>query len=155
MVEIFMTYFLKYRRLFSWSVTTFCALIILENVIRSVLFPGWVVKNGSLHLASEIILAVSIGWLVIWMISIFKIPSSLKWLVSIVVMLVLAVSSCLTVYPIDTKTEPYDKTVLSRFTKGQKLIVREYQNAKTNGKIEDTVLVQDVFVFRKIFKRDD
>jgi hypothetical protein len=54
--------------------------------------------------------------------------------------------------PIDTLTEPIDVATLSTYPDGRKVIIREFTNAKTNGVIRDTVLVKDMFIFRRIYK---
>lgn len=55
--------------------------------------------------------------------------------------------------PFDTTTEPTDMKMLRSYSDRKKLIIREYQNAKTNAIIHDTVLVKDIFIFRQLLKK--
>ena len=56
------------------------------------------------------------------------------------------------IYPIDTTTQPEDRALLKTDNEGRKWVVRGYQNAKTGHEIQDTVLVKDKLVFRRIYK---
>ncbi len=55
--------------------------------------------------------------------------------------------------PMDTTTQPKDIAILQKVDKRQKVVVREYKNMKTNNIIRDTLLVKDVFLFRKKIKQ--
>lgn len=54
--------------------------------------------------------------------------------------------------PIDTTTKPIDLATIKIGTSGKKLTVRQYKNAKTNRNILDTVLVNDQYIFRRIYR---
>jgi hypothetical protein len=51
--------------------------------------------------------------------------------------------------PIDTSKYPIDKKVLAK-NENKKIIVREMNKGKSNSIINDTVQVEDIFIFRKI-----
>jgi len=63
------------------------------------------------------------------------------------------VLSCSEIYPIDTTTEPVDIKTIQTYTDGKKLVARQYENAKTNAVIKDTVLVKDIFIFRQVYDK--
>jgi len=56
--------------------------------------------------------------------------------------------------PIDTSKYPIDKKVLSE-TGNEKIVVREMNKGKSNEIINDTIIVNDIMVFRKIIKKID
>lgn len=140
----------RYFGIIGWSIVIICALIILLEILLSVFFPEWSVRNGSLYLANQIILAGAICGIIVAGIFLTNALQGIKWAIAVIAVLITLVSFYLTVYPIDTTTEPYDKSILKQFPDGSKLVAREYKNAKTNREIKDTVLVKDVFIFRKI-----
>jgi hypothetical protein len=55
--------------------------------------------------------------------------------------------------PMDTTTQPKDIAVLHKGENRHKIVVREYKNMKTNNVVRDTLLVKDVFLFRKKIKQ--
>jgi len=57
------------------------------------------------------------------------------------------------IHPTDTTTEPVDIAILQKDPDGKKRVVREYESEKTNGIYRDTVMVKDIFIFRKIYSR--
>lgn len=68
----------------------------------------------------------------------------------VLLFLIFFINSCAEIHPIDTTTQPNDVAVLKNYENGNKLVVRERINAKTNRVIRDTVLVKDDFIFREI-----
>src|SRR5688572_24673891 len=140
----------RYPGIIGWSTVIICAVIILLEILLSVFFPEWSVRNGNLHLASQIVFAGAICGIIVAGIFLTNALQGIKWAIAVIAVLITLVSSYLTVYPIDTTTEPYDKSILKQFPNGSKLVAREYKNAKTTREIRDTVLVKDFFIFRKI-----
>jgi hypothetical protein len=57
------------------------------------------------------------------------------------------------IFPIDTTTQPVDITTLQLDKNGNKLVIQEFKNVETNEIIQDTVLVKDYFIFRRIINR--
>jgi hypothetical protein len=92
--------------------------------------------------------------LIFCVILLFKIHPGLTTFIGLTLTFLLFILSWFTFHPIDTYTLPVDKSTLSIFPDGKKLIVRQYKNAKTNRQIQDTVLVKDVFIFRQQFDRN-
>ena len=129
-----------------------CILFLIAQVILSVFFSEWEVRNGNANMWWSILLWFSVCYILVYLIVISRIGTTVKWTISILVLTVCGVAGCASVHPLDTTTEPYDIEVLKEGPDGEKIVVREYKNAKTNRIIKDTIQAYDVFLFRKLVK---
>ncbi len=125
----------------------FCLILLLE-IIYGQFFPSWNFNIGSLNILNRIVTYFSFFAIILSATFTFK----TQWLtiyVGIFLFIMFMVSTLITIYPIDTHSEPYDIATLGKYADGKKLIVREYKSSKTNRVIHDTLLVKDIGVFRR------
>ncbi len=126
--------------------------ILFIEIIIGIFFPNVIFINKNLSILNGMIINIAVCGFLFCLIQLFR-PQ--KWL-SILIGLILIVFLILTLqsklHPIDTLTEPIDIATLSIIPDGKKVIVREFVNGKTNGVIHDTVLVKDIFIFRRLYK---
>ena len=83
----------------------------------------------------------------------FRVASWLTTSLGIIFLIFLVIVTISEFHPIDTTTEPVDTKTIQSFPDGKKLVVRQYENAKTNAIIKDTVLVKDLCIFRQIYDK--
>lgn len=133
--------------------TILSAIILLLEITFSSLFPHWTFKTGALIICNKLIIYLSIFGLIICSLLLFRAASWLTSSLGVIFLIFLGLLSYSEFYPIDTTTEPVDIKTVQTYTDGKKLVARQYENAKTNVIIEDTVLVEDVFIFRRIYDK--
>lgn len=126
-----------------------CLLFLTGQVLLWIVFPDWKVRNGDPNLIRGISLAVFVCYVLCYLIWNLKIWPTLKWTLACTVLMICGVSACTLVKPLDTTTEPYDIQLLGRLNNGEKIMIRQYKNAKTNRVIRDTITARDVLFFRK------
>jgi hypothetical protein len=152
-ILLLMTDTSRYFRIISKYLIILFSVTLSLAAIFSVLFSDWSLRNGDIHLSYKIILACCVCGIIVLGVSLTNFWGLIKLTISICAILMTFVFSTFFLNPIDTTTEPYDKAILERFPNGNKIVIRQYMNAKTNRKISDTVLVKDTFIFRKIFRQ--
>lgn len=130
----------------------FAVLLTIEFAFAK-FYPDWTFKTGTLVIGNKIISYLAFFGLLFCIALLFRVNAGLKIVLGILFILLLGILSCSEVYPIDTTTEPVDKMVLQTFGDGRKIVVRQYENAKTNAKIQDTILVRDIFIFRRLYEK--
>jgi len=127
------------------------AFIVLTAFVFSLFFSEWSFINGTLTISVKIITSFAFWGLLFCIIIILKANKILKIVCGILFSLLFSFSAYFTAYPFDTTTEPYDIRILRTDEDGKKLVISGYKNVKTNAEIQDTVLVQDIFVFRRLY----
>jgi hypothetical protein len=128
-------------------------IILLTEILIGQFFPHLSFVNGTLTITNKIIGYFSFSVFLFCVPLLFK---AKKWVTipwGLLLFTFLFINSCGEIYPIDTTTEPMDIATLQSDKDGNKLIVREYTNAKTDVQIRDTVLVKDIFIFRQFIER--
>lgn len=132
---------------------TLLAFLLLLFIIHGIplIFPGWHLRNGSIHLSFQVAFAMLFSGLILFGIASFKILAIAKWILSGIVVVATLLIILLKLYPLDTMTERFDKAILKKFPTGQKVMIRKYKNAKANQPHNDTVLVRDIWIYRKIY----
>lgn len=134
-------------------VTILSAIILLLEITFSSLFHHWTFKKGTLIICNKLIIYLSIFALIICSLLLFRASFWLTIFLGIIFLIFFGVLSFSEIYPIDTTTEIVDIKTIQTYTDGKKLVVRQYENAKTNAVIKDTVLVKDIFIFRQVFDK--
>ena len=134
-------------------VTILSAIILLLEITFSSMFLHWTLKKGTLIIFNKLIIYLSIFALIICSLLLFRAASWLTIPLGIIFLIFFGVLSCSEIYPIDTTTEIVDIKTIQTYTDGKKLVSRQYENAKTNAVIKDTVLVKDIFIFRQVFDK--
>jgi len=137
----------------SLRLTILSAIILLLEITFSSLFPHWTFKTGTLIICNKLIIYLSIFVLIICSLLLFRAASWLTISLGLIFLIFFGVLSCSEIYPIDTTTEPVDIKTIQTYTDGKKLVARQYENAKTNAVIKDTVLVKDIFIFRQVYDK--
>ena len=133
--------------------TILSAIILLLEITFSSLFHHWTFKKGTLIICNKLIIYLSIFALIICSLLLFRASFWLTIFLGIIFLIFFGVLSFSEIYPIDTTTEIVDIKTIQTYTDGKKLVVRQYENAKTNAVIKDTVLVKDIFIFRQVFDK--
>ena len=134
-------------------VTILSAIILLLEITFSSLFLHWTLKKETLIIFNKLIIYLSIFALIICSLLLFRAASWLTISLGITFLIFFGVLYCSEIYPIDTTTEIVDIKTIQTYTDGKKLVSRQYENAKTNAVIKDTVLVKDIFIFRQVFDK--
>ncbi|TMI61960.1 MAG: hypothetical protein E6H07_16980 [Bacteroidetes bacterium] len=142
----------KYNKISLRFAILFGIILIIEFLFAQV-FPDWTFKAGFLVITNNILSYLSFWGLVYCMILFFRPAFEIKVVCGILFTVLLGIHSCSEIYPIDTTTQPNDLKTIQTYSDGKKLVVRQYKNAKTNADIQDTVLVKDVYLFRRLYKR--
>jgi len=122
------------------------------EVIFGQFFPEWTFTKAGFVITNRIVLILSFcGFLfcLAWLLKANKYVL-VPW--GILLSLFFILTSLGEIYPIDTTTEPEDSALLKTDKEGRKWVVRTYQNAKTGHEIQDTVLVKDKLIFRRLYK---
>ena len=132
--------------------TIISGIILLTEIAIGQFLPNLTFVDSNLSIVNRIL-----GWLAfsIFILSIpilFKVRKTFTIPLGIILLLILIIISYGEIYPFDTTTQPNDISILRTYENGNKLIVREYINAKTGQIIQDTVLIKDKFIFRQIIK---
>jgi hypothetical protein len=125
-------------------------LILLASYLFKTYCPGWTFSSGRVVLASQVIVYFSFFGFILSCVRLLSSSGCLLGTLGIVFFFFFSVGSCLAIFPIDTTTQPMNKAILGQNPDGTTRVLRAYKNAKTNQRIEDTAVVRDVFVFRKI-----
>jgi hypothetical protein len=133
--------------------TTIFGIILLTEIAIGQFFPKLTFINGNLTIANRIFSYLTFSIFILSIAILFKANKMLTIPLGILLFLIFIIISYSEIYPIDTTTQPVDISILKTFDNGNKLIVREYKNAKTNQIIQDTVLVKDTFIFRQIIEK--
>ena len=133
-------------------ITIILGVILLTEILTGVFFPNLTFINGNITIANRIVGYFSFSGFILSILILCKANKILTILLGIILFFFFFINSCAEIYPIDTTTEPEDVSVLQTFENGNKMIAREYKNAKTNQIIKDTVLVKDKFIFRQIIE---
>jgi len=129
----------------------FTIVIILET-LHYQFFHYWTFAKGEYVIAYRLIQLFSEAGLLFCLPTLFKARKLIMIPWGILLSLFFIISAYGEIHPIDTTTEPKDIEVKQTFSDGKKLVVREYENAKTGSGIHDTVLVMDWLIFRRIYK---
>ena len=143
----------KYNKKVLLLTILFAVILIIEFLFQKI-FPGWSFKTGPLIVGNKILSYISFLGLIYCLILFFKPVFEIKVVIGILFTLLLGVLSCTEIYPIDTTTQPVDVETIQVYPNGKKLVVRQYKNAKTNREIQDTVLIKDVFLFRRQYQQN-
>ena len=114
-------------------------------------FPQWTFITGALVIANRILTQLSLAGLLFSLILFLKPSKNVKLVLGSLFVLFFGLLTLGELFPIDTTTEPVDISTIQIDSQGKKTIARQYINAKTNSKITDTVLVKDIFIFRKLY----
>ena len=126
-------------------------IILLIEFLFHQLFPDWEFINGVLTISNKLLLYYSILTMLFCLARFFKVNKVLTSIMGSLFFIYLILVTITEIYPMDTTTEPVDIKTLRIENDKRKLIVRQYENAKTNRIIHDTVLVKDIFIFRRIY----
>lgn len=132
--------------------TLLFAVILLIEFLASTFYKGWTFNKGSFVIANKIILYLSFFGLIFFIAFTFRPKSVGTIALGIITLLLFSILAFFEINPIDTTTEPVDIKTIATQPDGKKVVLRQYKNSKTNAEIIDTVLVNDVFLFRRIFK---
>jgi hypothetical protein len=132
--------------------TKMFSLVLLGGFFFEQFYPNWSLRTASLISSYRISSFFSFFGLIYCLTLLFRPASWLKSSMIVVFSLLFGMLSCSEIFPFDTTTHPVDIQTLKTFDSGKKLVVRKYENAKTGWIIQDTVLVKDVFIFRRIYK---
>jgi hypothetical protein len=124
----------------------------LIEFLFSTFYPSWTFTKGSFVIANKIFSYLSFFGLIFFGVFTFKPKSVGTIALGLIFLFLFAILTFFEINPIDTTTEPVDIKTITTQTDGKKLIVRQYKKAKTNAEIIDTVLVEDNYIFRRIFK---
>jgi hypothetical protein len=142
----------KYNKASLYLAILFGFILIIEFLF-ALGFPDWTFKTGFLVIANNILSYLSFWGLVYCTILFFRPAFETQVVCGILFTVLFGIHSCSEIYPIDTITQPNDLKTIQTYNDGKKLVVRQYKNAKTNVEIQDTVLVRDVFLFRRFYVR--
>ena len=132
--------------------TIACGCISLSELLLAYAFPKVTFVTGGLAIANSIASYFAFSFFAVGLLLLFKVNRFVTAPVIVTLLFLCLLHAYFQIHPIDTTTEPVDKALLRTDEKGNKLVAREYKNAKTNGVIQDTVLVKDFFIFRQIIK---
>jgi hypothetical protein len=124
--------------------------VLLTEILIGQLFPRLTFVYGALTITNRIIGYFSFCGILFCLLLLFKVGKDLRAILGIFIFSFFFINSCSEIFPIDTTTEPVDIATLNTDKNGNKLIIREYKNVKTNEEIRDTVLVKDFFIFREL-----
>jgi hypothetical protein len=124
--------------------------VLLAEILIGQLFPTLTFMYGALTITNRIIAYFSFCGILFCLLLLFRVDKDLRLILGILIFSFFFINSCSEIFPIDTTTEPVDIAILNTEGNGNKLIVRQYENVKTNEKIRDTVLVKDFFIFREL-----
>lgn len=113
-------------------------------------FPSLTFVNGNLTITNRIVGYFAFSGFILSIAMLFNASKMLTVPSGILLFLIFFVNSCGEIYPNDTTTQPRDVSILKTYENGNKLIVRECVNAKTNNIIQDTILAKDYLIFRQI-----
>src|SRR5688572_23282961 len=127
--------------------TVFFGLILLLQFIFEQNSPRIHFVKGSYTITYRIVGFLAFSTFLMGLVLLLTSNRTVKIVSGCFLFLILFINSCGEIYPIDTTTKPEDKAVLWTGTNGEKLIAREYKNAKTNRLIRDTVRVRDKWIF--------
>lgn len=136
-------------RIVKW-ITIFFSFVLLVELFISIAFPQLTFSYGSLITFNNVLTQSSVLGLIVCL-AIMRTKNK-KVIIGLAVLftIFIAFDAYMEVKPIDTTTHPTDIKILNYDDRGNKLVVRDYLNTKTNHKIRDTVLVKDYFIFRLI-----
>lgn len=142
---------MKLRRRRTLMVTTILGIILFTEVlVGQILFPNLTFINGNWTITNRIVGYLTFSGFIFLFVTLFNSSKMLLIPLGIILFIIFFVNSCAEIYPLDTTTQPKDIAVIQRGEDRRKLIVRERMNVKTNTIINDTVWVQDNFIFRQI-----
>jgi len=116
-------------------------------------FPEWTFVNNGWVIACNIIGYFAFGTFVLSICLFFNAGKIIAIPLGLLLFLICFIESCSELFPIDTVTHPVDVATLRTDQHGNKLIIQQKRNAKTNYIIQDTVWVKDYFIFRKIIQK--
>jgi uncharacterized membrane protein YeiB len=142
---------MKINKLGIWM-TIICTSILIIQFIFKTYFNSWTFNKSYFVIANRILGNFAFFGFFCFLLYTFKPKSALTILIGIISLLIFMLLVLFKINPIDTTTQPVDFAIIKRFPNETKLISRQYENAKTTQKIIDTVLVKDIFIFRKILK---
>jgi hypothetical protein len=125
--------------------------ILLIEFLFSFVFPGWSLREGALIKTNNILAYFAFFGFLFCIVSLFKMFPPVLVIMGTTSAVLFCFLSCTELFPIDTTTDPVDVKTLWSSGDNRKLVVREYQNAKTNATIRDTVLVKDILIFRHVY----
>lgn len=127
------------------------ASIVLLEMLRGQFLPKWTFNVSSLIILEKTVTIFSVYGLIFCCVLFFKPSKTMTLGLSIILLLLFALTLNLSINPIDTTTQPVDIKIHRQIDNGRKLVIRKYKNAKTNASLQDTVLVYDVGVFRHVY----
>ncbi|HEU4472703.1 MAG TPA: hypothetical protein VFR58_16525 [Flavisolibacter sp.] len=127
--------------------------ILLGEFIFAEFYPSWNFISPVLININRVITIFAFFLLLFFFLLVFRAGLVANIIFGSILLFFFAVCACFTLNPIDTHTLPVDESTLFVYPDGKKVVVRSYQNAKTNGLIRDTVLVKEVYVFRQVIRR--
>lgn len=134
-----------------WLSIAFSVFLIIEFVTIYTL-PNLTFQNGFLVTINKLLTYFSIFGLILCAMSLFKVGEFLRYSFGVIFLILLGAIAYLEFNPIDTTTQSVDVKILESYNDGSKLIVRQYKNAKTNGKTQDTIRVKDTWIFRSVYQ---
>lgn len=142
---------MKINKLGLW-LTIICVFILTFEFIFKTYFIGWTFNKSYFVQTNKILETFAFFGFFYFALYTFRPKSILTKIVGIVSAIIFMLLAFFEINPIDTTTHPLDIAILEKCPNETKLISRQYENAKTSRQINDTVLVRDVFIFRKIIK---
>ncbi len=134
------------------SLTLFFGIISITEFIFFNCFQTWTFNQNFLILSNQLFSTFSNCSFIFCLFLIFIKNKFILYSVGVLLVLFFLFNTILTINPIDTTTLPIDINTIEKLGTDKKRIIREYKNAKTNEKIIDTVIVKDIYIFRKICK---
>ena len=137
------------------SITVISGIIVLFEIVISKFFSDLTLINGTLIVVSRIISYIAFSVLIFGIALLLKAKKIITILLGLLLLLILFFNAYSEIYPIDTTTKPHDILILKTLDNGNKIVVREYKNSKTNRRIQDTVWVNDIYIFRQIIERSN
>jgi phosphate starvation-inducible membrane PsiE len=127
------------------------AIFLIIEFSVSLFLGDWTFTKGSWVIINNIICYFFFFGLLYCVILFYRPVAQAAIPIAVFFILICGALSFLEIFPIDTTTQPADVSILQSYPGGKKLVIRQYKNAKTNEKIQDTVLVKDVLIFRRLY----
>ncbi|WP_207429507.1 hypothetical protein [Pedobacter sp. SYSU D00535] len=132
--------------------TSISGVVLGTGIFVEQFFPDLTFVSGSLVIANRILGYLAFIVFVLSIMLLLRLNKTIRFCSALILSCFFFINSCGEIYPIDTIEKPFDASILQTYGNGNKLIVREFENAKTTNVLRDTILVNDVFIFRRILE---
>ena len=133
--------------------TIIWGIVLLTEILSGYFFSSITFINGGLIITNRIIGYLAFSSFILCLILLLNEKKNIVIISSILLSIIFLFNSYAEIFPIDTTTQPVDITTLQLDKNGNKLVIQEFKNVETNEIIQDTVLVKDYFIFRRIINR--